>query len=322
MTGKGIGYGKTILFGEHFVVYGLSAVASAISNITIAEVQGMKKTNIGKEFIPGLELIDNRLSVEGYKIKKRGEMERSFDLMFRFMKIDLQKTPLKITLSGNLKCASGIGASAAFASAVARALNEHFSLGLNDEQINEIAYEGEKGSAGNPSGIDNTCSTYGGFLVFEKNLDGGKNKIELIDVAKPLRIVLASTGITQETKEIVAVIKKLRSENKEKYEQMFLDYHEIFDSAIDSLKSGNEKKLGVLMDKNMELLREMTLSCSEIEKIISAAKQNGALGAKLTGTGRGGLVICLVPDETTQEKVAKAVSEAGFEAAKTELGKK
>ncbi|MFH1390967.1 MAG: mevalonate kinase [Candidatus Diapherotrites archaeon] len=319
MTGKGIGYGKTILFGEHFVVYGLPAIASAISDITIAEVE---ETQGNEEFISGLELIDNRPAVEGYKIKKRGEMERSFDLMFKFLKIDLQKTPLKITLSGNLKCASGIGASAALASSVARALNEHFSFGLNDNQINEVAYEGEKGSAGNPSGIDNTCSTYGGFLIFEKNIEGGKNKIELIKVTKPLKIVLASTGITQETKEIVADVKVEKEKNSEKFKQIFSEYKKVYKNGLEALKEGNIEKLGELMDKNMNLLREMILSCNEIEKIISVAKENGALGAKLTGTGRGGLVICLVPDETTQEKVVLAVQKAGFEATKTELGKK
>ncbi|MAG18184.1 MAG: mevalonate kinase [Candidatus Diapherotrites archaeon] len=318
MAGKRIGYGKVILFGEHFVVYGLPAIASAISNITVAEVE---ETQITDEFIPGLELIDNRPCVEGYKIKKRGEMERSFDLMFKFLKIDLQKTPLKITLSGNLKCASGIGASAALTSSVARALNEHFSFGLNDDQINEVSYEGEKGAAGTPSGIDNTCSTYGGMLTFTKNLEGFPNKIDLLEIKEPLKIVLASTGITQETKEVVADVKAEREKDPDKYVEIFEEYKRVYISGLEALKKGDINKVGKSMNKNQELLRQINVSCDEIEKIVSIALENGALGAKLTGTGRGGLVICLVPDETTQEKVTKAVSEAGFEATKTELGK-
>jgi len=198
-------------------------------------------------------------------------------------------------------------------------LNEHFSLGLNDDEINEVAYEGEKGSAGNPSGIDNTCSTYGGFLTFEKGEIGEKNKIERITVKEPIPIVLASTGITQETKEIVADIKKLKNENPEKYKKMFNEYKEIFKQGLESLKTGDIKKLGELMNKNMDLLREMTLSCKEIEKIISVAKENKALGVKLTGTGRGGLVICLVPNEEIQTKVSNAIEQAGFETTKTML---
>ena len=205
MAGKGIGFGKTILFGEHFVVYGLPAIASAISDCTLAEVEESEE---------GLTLIDNRPAAEGYKEVKQGEISRGLELILNFMKIDVDKTPLKITLSGNLECASGIGASAALASSIARALSEHFDLNLNDDQINEIAYEGEKGSAGTPSGVDNTCSTYGGMIVFEKNLVGGPNKIQRIEVLNPFEIVMANTGITQETKEVVADVKKEKASRR------------------------------------------------------------------------------------------------------------
>jgi mevalonate kinase len=312
MTGKGIGYGKTILFGEHFVVYGLPGIASAISDYTIAEVEEGKK---------GLTLIDNRPAVEGYKTKKQGEISRGLELILNFMKIDVNKTPLKITLSGNLECASGIGASAALASSIARALNEHFDLGLNDDQINEIAYEGEKGSAGTPSGIDNTCSTYGGMLVFEKNLGGGPNKIQLLEVAKPLEIIMASTGITQDTKEVVADVKKEKDENPAKFDKIFADYKKILNEAVTALKKGDTEKVGKLMDQNQELLRQLTVSCREIEEIVSVAKNNGAYGAKMTGTGRGGLVICLSPNSYATEKISKAIKEKGFKTSVTKLGK-
>ena len=265
MTGKGIGYGKTILFGEHFVVYGLPGVASAISDYTIAEVEE------GEE---GLTLIDNRPSVEGYKDVKHEEITRQFDAIFNFMKIDIEKTPLKIKLSGNLVCASGIGASAALASSVARALNKHFDLNLNDEQINEIAFEGERGGSGTPSGIDNTCSTYGGMISFEKNLAGGPNKIQLLDIAKPFEIVMASTGITQETKVVVADVKAEKDKNPTKFDRIFSHYKNIFDEGVIAIKKGDIKKIGNLMDQNQDLLRQITVSCSEVEQIITIAKKN------------------------------------------------
>ncbi len=311
--GKGIGYGKTILFGEHFVVYGMPGIASAISDYTLAEVE---------EGGEGLTFIDNRPAVEGYKETKQREISRELELIVNFLRIDLKKTPIKIRVSGTLKCASGIGASAALASSIARALNEHFDFGLNDDQINEVAYEGEKGSAGTPSGIDNTCSTYGGMIVFEKNMSGGPNKISRIDLGKPLEIVMASTGITQETKEVVADVKKEKDKTPERFEKIFAQYKKIFDEAAFSLKEGNIKKIGELMNKNQELLRQITVSCPEIEEIVSIAKNNGALGAKLTGTGRGGLVICLSPDSKTTEKISQAIEKRGFQTTKTLLGKK
>jgi len=309
---KGIGYGKTILFGEHFVVYGLPGIASAISDYTVAEIEEGEK---------GLTLIDNRPAVEGYKKTKQGEISRGFELILNFMKIDVNKTPLKVTLSGNLECASGIGASAALASSVARALSDYFKLGLNNDQINEIAYEGEKGSAGTPSGIDNTCSTYGGMLIFEKDLSGGPNKIDRI-ASNPLEIVMANTGITQETKLVVEDVKNEKDKNPEKFEEIFAEYKKVFDEAVIALKNGNIKRVGELMDKNQELLRQITVSCPEVEKIVTIAKENGALGAKLTGTGRGGLVICLSPDSQTADNIAKAIQKDGFKTSKTVVGKK
>ena len=76
-------------------------------------------------------------------------------------------------------------------------------LNLNDNQINRIAYEGEKGSVGVPSGLDNTCSTFGKLIWFEKSMEGGENTIEHIKLKEPLLIVLANTGISQDTGEVV-----------------------------------------------------------------------------------------------------------------------
>jgi mevalonate kinase len=309
-VGKGYGYGKVILFGEHFVVYGLPAIASAIGDKTIAKVEKAEK----------FEFIDKRPETEGYKITKKDEIERELKMIFDFMKIDLNKTPLRITLSGNLLCTSGIGASAAMATAIARALSDYFELGLNDEEINRIAYEGEKGSAGTPSGIDNTCATFGGLLWFEKNLQGGPNKIELIKAKKPIEIVLGNTGISQDTKKVVEDVRKAKEAEPEKYRRIFDDYLKIVKEARGVIERGDLKRLGELMDENHRLLKEMNLSCREAEEIISIAKANGAIGAKITGTGRGGYVILLTPGKKTQEKVAKAIEAKGYRAMMTKIG--
>ena len=314
---KNLGYGKTILFGEHFVVYGLPSLACAIADCTEAKVEKGSGKN---EFIKGVELIDNRSATPKYKETKRGEMERSLDLIFKFMKINPEKTPLKITLSGNLKCASGIGASAAMASSVARALSAYFKLNLNDSRINEIAYEGEKGSAGTPSGIANTASTYGGLLIFKKNLSGGSNRSERLSIKKPIEILLINSGITQETKAVVGDVKKFKEANEEKFAKIIHEYNFLFSHGLDALKNYNLEKIGKLMDKNQELLRQITVSCPEVEKIVKLAKDSGALGAKLTGTGRGGLIIALTPGKKLQKQVANAIRKVGYEVMETSLG--
>ena len=69
--GFGFGYGKVILFGEHFVVYGLPAIVSAIGSKTTATVKRIKTS--------GVHLIDNRPEISGYKIKKQKEQVKSIE---------------------------------------------------------------------------------------------------------------------------------------------------------------------------------------------------------------------------------------------------
>ena len=193
--GVGSGFGKVILFNEHFVVYGIPAIASAIGLRTTAQVVPSE--------MPGIVIEDNRLETPGYKIGKLEHQQDSLRRMLAFMKINPEEHKYKIVLGGDLVAASGVGASAASCTAIARALSDELGLGLSDEQINEVAYEGEKGYHGTPSGIDNTASTFGGLIWFKK---GEKNIIERLQISKPIEIVMGNTGI-------VMYLSKLRQRN-------------------------------------------------------------------------------------------------------------
>lgn len=311
MAGEGKGFGKTILFGEHFVVYGLPGIAAAISDYTEARAEAGSN---------GLQFIDNRPETPGYKETKKDEIKRQLDALIKHFNIDLEKTPLKITLGGNLVCASGVGASAALAASISRALNQMFGLNMSDDEINKSAYIAECAGTGPASGIDNTCAVFGGLITFEKNLQGGPNKIELLKIKQPVEIVLANSGITQETKIVVGDVKALKEKKPKEFEKIFKDYRKVFDSALVALKKSDWKKLGKLMNKNHELLQKITVSCKQLDKMQKIALKAGALGAKLTGTGRGGLLLVLTPGKELQEKMASALEKAGFACQKTKIG--
>ena len=180
--GKGSGFGKVILFGEHFVVHSVPGIVSAIDSTVDAEVK-----KIGE----GITVKDERKGARDYTQKKMSEQKQSIERMLRTMEIDPEKAILKIWLGGNLPGFSGIGASAASSVAIARALAEEFRMDLSDEKINEIAYEAEKAYAGTPSGIDNTAATYGGLIWFKRNLSGGPNMIEKLSIRDPVEIKFA-----------------------------------------------------------------------------------------------------------------------------------
>lgn len=309
--GTGSGFGKVILFGEHYTVYGLPGIASAISDRTVAKIEQADK----------YELVDNRPATEGYKEKKQGEMSREMKLILDFMKIDVEKTPVRITLAGNLFCTSGIGASAAMATSIARAFSGFFGLGLDDDQVNRISYEGEKGSAGKPSGIDNTCSTFGGLLWFEKNMQGGENKVELIETKEPIDIVLGNSGKSAVTSEVVEDVRLARERDPGKFKRNFDEYVRLAHEARKALEKGDLRKVGMLMDENHRLLQDIGVSCEELDRLVAVAKENGAIGAKMTGTGRGGYMIALTPGKELQEKVARAIEHEGFKVLRTTIGK-
>jgi len=308
MSGLGEGFGKVILFNEHFVVYGIPSVAAAIGDTTVAKVED------SEEF----ELLDNRPETPGYKKEKLEQQKDSLNRIFKAMNIDVEKNPVKITLEGDLLAASGLGASAASCVAIARALSKHFNLNLDDEQINNVAYEGEKGYHGNPSGIDNTAATYGGVIWFQRKPDG--NIIERIKLKEPVEIVIGNTGKVADTKKAVAGVRERKEKYPEKYNQIFEEARKLVFDARNALEDFDIRRVGELMNKNHKLLQEIEVSSEELDLLVEIALENGALGAKLTGGGLGGNMIALTPEKDLQKRVAGAMEKEGYQVIKTTLG--
>ena len=90
----GKGFGKTILFGEHFVVYGLPAIASALGSYTTAEVS----VDEGD----GWTINDQRPATPGYKTKKYDEAMQSVQNVIDYLNINTKNQKLEITFAGDL----------------------------------------------------------------------------------------------------------------------------------------------------------------------------------------------------------------------------
>ena len=310
--GIGKGYGKTILFGEHFVVYGLPAIASALGSFSTAEVKLVDGN--------GWTVDDQRPATPGYKKKKLNEASKSIKNVIEYLNVDTENKKLEIIFAGDLYAASGVGASAAQCTSLSRAINNTFNLNLNDEEINKAAYEGEKAYHGTPSGIDNTASTYGGLIWFVKNLSGGKNTMELLQSPKKMPLVIINSGITASTTEVVADVRRLKEQSPEKFETIFSKYEKLASEAKKALLEGDIITIGNLMNQNHKLLQGITVSGEINDNLVELALQNGAIGAKMTGTGRGGLVIALTESEEVQDKISDAAENEGYSAWKTMIG--
>jgi mevalonate kinase len=308
---RGSGFGKTILFGEHFVVYGIPGIASAINSVAEAEVKKIAK---------GINVTDERTGAKGYTEKKKFQQLESIERMIKEINFDPKKVALDIWLGGNLPGFSGLGASAASSVAIARAMAKEFGLDLSDERINNIAYEAEKAYAGNPSGIDNTAATFGGLIWFKKNMFGGSNLIEQLTILKPIEVVIGNTGIVANTKAMVRGVGERKEKFPEKYAVIFKEAEDLVYRGKNALENFNLKKVGKLMNENHRLLQKIEVSSDELDYLVDLARKNGAFGAKMTGGGGGGCMVALTPGKDLQKRIAIAFENKGFEVLRTKIG--
>lgn len=300
-------FGKLILFGEHLVVYKAPALVGAVSAYTDCKLEYLDE--------PGLEVIDNRPAVPLYKEKKKDEGDEAINLTLTHLGVDTKARGVRLTFGGDLCCASGIGASAAQVVSLARAVNIADSRSLSEDEINAAGYEGEKGYHGTPSGIDNTAATFGGLLRFRRT--DGAPVFEKKSFPSAIRIVYASTGITASTTEVVGDVRSKKEADEAWFSDIMGKYTTLVEEAETVVEGGDMNRLGQLMDENHTLLQELTVSCKELDDLVDAARAAGAVGAKMSGTGRGGLMIALTPTEEIQDAVAAALEKLAPQVWKT-----
>jgi mevalonate kinase len=307
---KGSGFGKTILIGDQFVLDEVPAIVSAISYETTAEVERINGD--------GWVLEDNRNEVPGYKEKKKDQQAGSINRILEVMKIDAKKTPIKITYGGTLLAGSGVGASAASCVSLARALNAEFKLGYSIEEINRTAWQGEFPYHGVASGVDNTASTYGGLLLFQ--LIKGEQHFEKIKTPKPFEIVLANSGVTVNTAALDEFIDQQKNGDPPLFRSRLKTITDQAHEMKKALEAGDLENVGKIMTSNHKLLIDMGMSHETLDYLCKLALEKGALGAKVTGGGRGGYMVSLTPGKKLQDQVASAFEQGGYKVIRATIG--
>ena len=286
--------GKIILFGEHAVVYGRPALAVPVTQVH-ADVKVLDSTRVGI----WISAPDVNIHAELNTLPSDHPIATVIH-NFLFLSRVSPFPNLDIHISSTIPVASGLGSGAAVTVALTRALSSHLNHSMTDEEVNVFAYEIEKLHHGTPSGIDNTVVTYSKPVYFVKG-----QPIEVFKVGRPFTIVIGDTGISAPTKESVADVRQLWVKDKKRLEVIFDEVADISFSARRVIEEGRIEMLGTLMDENHALLQEMTVSSPKLDRLVSAARSAGALGAKLSGGGRGGNMIALVED-----KGARSISDA------------
>lgn len=308
---KGKGFGKTILIGDQFVLWEIPAILAAIPFETECTVEILESGS-------GWILDDQRIEVPGYKKAKEEDCVRSFNRMVEVMGLDLEKTPIKITVAGDLLAGSGVGASAAICVSFARACNELFNLNMDIKEINYVAWEGEFGYHGLPSGLDNTVSTYGGVIKYR--IKEGVKQFDRIQLSQPIEVVLGNSGVTANTASLKGFLEVQQKENGELFSSRLTKIRSQVEALGAALTAGDLKETGRIMNENHEVLKEMGLSHEKLVELCDLANSLGAYGAKVTGGGRGGYMLALTPGKELQDKVASAFEAKGVATIRATIG--
>ncbi|MEK6256459.1 MAG: mevalonate kinase [Chloroflexota bacterium] len=278
--------GKIILFGEHAVVYGKPAIAVPVSEV---KARAMITPDIlgspgGIQITAPDIQIDSPLAELPLNDAIAKAVSGTLELL------DITAPPaFKLRVTSTIPLAAGLGSGAAVSVAVSRAVAGFLGVSLSSAQISEIAFEVEKIHHGTPSGIDNTVIAHEQPVYFVKG-----QAIESFDVHNPFTIVIADTGVKSSTAVSVGDVRAAWEANQDKYERIFNEIGDISRQARQHIESGVPEKMGELMDANHELLSQMGVSSPELDSLTKAARTAGALGAKLSGGGRGGNMIALV----------------------------
>jgi mevalonate kinase len=291
--------GKIILFGEHAVVYGRPALA-----VPVTQVQATATVSENSRGGVWIEAPNIDLSSELSRLAPNHPLAAVIDSVFSALNVT-HPPACTIYLQSTIPVASGLGSGAAVSVAILRALSAFLGQPLSDERVNKLAFEAEKIHHGTPSGIDNTVITYARPVYFIKG-----QRIKTFRVGAPFTIVIGDTGITAPTKESVEALQKLQQADSSRWEKIFDRVGEIVWDARQAIERGDTAELGTLMDANHALLQEMTISSVELDHLTETARKSGALGAKLSGSGRGGNMIALILKENAPA-LAEALLSAG-----------
>lgn len=293
---------KIILLGEHAVVYGQPALAVPFSSLrSYAEITTSPSGT-------GLKLVAKDLDHQTFVLDASSRELDNPLIQAAWLLLDYLDTPPPdgiINLHSDIPIASGMGSGAAVTTALFRALLHLMNRSIPDEELNKLVYEVEKIHHGTPSGIDNTV------IVFEQPIYFVRNQaLERFRVGQPFMLLVGNTGIESSTKIAVSDVRLLYDSNADLISVKFKQIGELVRSGRTAIEDGDCISLGKIMSRNHQLLQELTVSSLELDTLVAAALDSGALGAKLSGAGRGGNMIALVNEER-MTSVQQALLKAG-----------
>ena len=291
----GFGRGKVIFLGEHAVVHGSPAIAVGI-NRGISAVARFADEDL--------------LAVSPWsaRVRPRNNGEDSLGRAFAIALAAYPNRPgLRVDARVDLPSGAGLGCSAALGVAVFDAIDKALCISRSREDLGTMVQQWEDVFHGIASGIDNMTAAVGGVLRYQRGAP-----LKRLSLAQPIHLVVAHSGATSKTKEMVSLVACQRASDPAGVGEKFDDVSDLVSEAEEALSAGDMRTLGRLLDWNHDILRSLLLCTPRVEELCSLAKSQGALGAKITGAGGGGCIVALAEDEKHAHRIRDVLGSRSF----------
>lgn len=316
--------GKAILFGEHAVNRGQPALAISVGLFARCSVwpveepgyrlrSGARQATVADAELAALAEEIDRRRVDGDHAEIRRLAAGDYFAPAKYVLAGMARhglpPGLEIAWSSEIPASSGLGSGGAAFTAMVAAVSTLLPAQPSAEQCAAWAHRGDIiAHGGVASGLDTQTSLLGGVIRYT-----GEGLAEPVPAAPGLTLVVGNTGVVAATSEINGRVRRWFQERPRGRMAYFEAIGTLARSALPLLERGAWAELGQLLTLNQLILEKIGVSCPELDRQIDAALDAGAWGAKLSGSGGGGIMIALVPPEARQD-VARALEAAGGEA--------
>lgn len=326
------GYGETcakvILFGEHSVVYGHSAVALPLKNLHMratvvrcnsatsatsvtSETSATSATSVTSETCESTPDPDSRVTLSCLDFTgKLSDIPPRFSSIRAAIREALKFAkwngePLHVTTKSDFPPERGLGSSAASAGAVIRAILDYYGVRASEHELFELTQAAECVAHGCSSGLDATATSASWPVRFKCG------EFSRMDICMRAWLVLADSGCKGMTRETVEVLRARLDAHPDEVGAQLDDLGAIAAEAEVDLALGRAESMGARMTRAHKILADLGVSTPQLDKLVRVACEHGALGAKLTGGGGGGCVIALADTAAAAERISAALREAG-----------
>lgn len=339
-TGYGETCAKVILFGEHSVVYGYSAIALPLKNLRMrATVTGCDLAGGETAYCETCETCETGktcATCETATCKTCADYKTSipqnFDSLITLSCLDftgkLSEVPprfssvrtaihaalefaghvgdsLHVATESDFPPERGLGSSAASAGAVIRAILDYYKIRASEDEIFALTQSAECVAHGRSSGLDATATSASWPVLFSSG------EFSRMEINMRAWLILADSGCKGMTRVTVDALRARMDAKPDAVKNQLDELGAIANQAAEDLALGRAADMGARMTRAHRILADLGVSTPQLDKLVQTACDYGALGAKLTGGGGGGCVIALADTEAAAERVSAALRAAG-----------